>query len=515
MLNMDFDIDDADDSKKDLQTMLPRLARRITQKQRLGDYSNESSPSSLNHDGRKIISVLNPAQRTSSGSSIDVGASTVFDNVHNAGSLPPSARRRHTRKSVTGSICYAAQDLPPAIKSLREQDIYNEPDSAADRAIHAVSQMMFQQADGSNATNTYTDSESFGNNANVDTSQTPQQQQLQRVEGRIVQQDHAQYALTYGMMLGIRVTTGRRDQPGTQRTSSMSMPARDSSFSTYNGSSRNSPSPGLMVEEERELMPEDFSQTTKLLFLPEGNVSGPFPTPPHRLPFAFGFKDYMPNVFRALRALSNVDEADYMTSLAGDFNYIEFLANSKSGQFFFYSHDGRFMIKTQTREEAKLLREMLPSYVKHLVDHPDSLLARFYGLHRVEMPTLKRRTFFVVMQSVFYCDKEPPLTLHVKYDLKGSTVGRRTDDADCEDGAVQKDINFAEQNRKICLGKDRILLFAETLRADTSYLRELRIMDYSLLIGVYDPIEEAHLSSKQQKQMRRRSSGGVILAKVI
>lgn len=244
-------------------------------------------------------------------------------------------------------------------------------------------------------------------------------------------------------------------------------------------------------------------------------MSGPFPTPPHRLPFAFGFKDYMPNVFRALRALSNVDEADYMTSLAGDFNYIEFLANSKSGQFFFYSHDGRFMIKTQTREEAKLLREMLPSYVKHLVDHPDSLLARFYGLHRVEMPTLKRRTFFVVMQSVFYCDKEPPLTLHVKYDLKGSTVGRRTDDADCEDGAVQKDINFAEQNRKICLGKDRILLFAETLRADTSYLRELRIMDYSLLIGVHDPIEEAHLSSKQQKQMRRRSSGGVILAKVI
>lgn len=229
MLDMDFDIDDADDSKKgelilitvainftsmicfslyvlDLQTMLPRLARRITQKQRLGDYSNESSPSSLNHDGRKIISVLNPAQRTSSGSSIDVGASTVFDNVHNAGSLPPSARRRHTRKSVTGSICYAAQDLPPAIKSLREQDIYNEPDSAADRAIHAVSQMMFQQADGSNASNTYTDSESFGNNANVDTSQTPQQQQLQRVEGRIVQQDHAQYALTYGMMLGIRVT---------------------------------------------------------------------------------------------------------------------------------------------------------------------------------------------------------------------------------------------------------------------------------------------------------------------
>lgn len=257
-----------------------------------------------------------------------------------------------------------------------------------------------------------------------------------------------------------------------------------------------------------------------------GNTGGPFPTPPHRLPFAFGFKDYTPHVFRALRALNNVEEADYMTSLAGDFNYIEFLANSKSGQFFFYSHDGRFMIKTQTREEARLLRDMLPSYVKHLVDHPDSLIARFYGLHRVEMPTLKRRTFFVVMQSVFYCPVEPPLTLHVKFDLKGSTIGRRTEEEDCLEGAVQKDLNFAEQKRVISLGKDRILLFAETLRADVNYLKELRIMDYSLLLGIHDPLEEMRINrdnntnngnSNEQlmRQQRRRSSGGVILAKVI
>lgn len=34
-------------------------------------------------------------------------------------------------------------------------------------------------------------------------------------------------------------------------------------------------------------------------------------------------------------------QAEYMVSLCGDFNYIEFISNSKSGQFFFYSHDGR------------------------------------------------------------------------------------------------------------------------------------------------------------------------------
>lgn len=232
----------------------------------------------------------------------------------------------------------------------------------------------------------------------------------------------------------------------------------------------------------------------------------------------------MPQVFRALRALSNIDEADYMTSLAGDFNYIEFLANSKSGCFFFYSHDGRFMIKTQSREEARLLRDMMPQYVAHLAERPDSLLARFYGLHRVSMPTLKRQTFFVVMQSVFYCPLTPPLTLHTKFDLKGSTVGRRTSAEDCAQGAVQKDLNFLEDKHRLRFDPQTLRVFEETLRADTAFLRDLNIMDYSLLLGVHDPEAEAERLQREKAQMlrgdtnaanmRRRSSGGVILAKV-
>jgi hypothetical protein len=66
----------------------------------------------------------------------------------------------------------------------------------------------------------------------------------------------------------------------------------------------------------------------------------------------------------------------------GDFNYIEFIANSKSGQFFFYSHDGCYMIKTQTKEECVLLRDIMPKYVAHLTSNPNSLLVRFYGMHR-------------------------------------------------------------------------------------------------------------------------------------
>ena len=54
------------------------------------------------------------------------------------------------------------------------------------------------------------------------------------------------------------------------------------------------------------------------------------------------------------------------------------------------------------------------------------------------MKTLKKKTYFVVMSSVFHTSRP----IHIKYDLKGSTVGRITSEPDCAAGAVQKDINF-------------------------------------------------------------------------
>jgi hypothetical protein len=35
----------------------------------------------------------------------------------------------------------------------------------------------------------------------------------------------------------------------------------------------------------------------------------------------------------------------YMLSVAGNYNFLDFIANAKSGEFFFFSHDERFMIK--------------------------------------------------------------------------------------------------------------------------------------------------------------------------
>lgn len=79
-------------------------------------------------------------------------------------------------------------------------------------------------------------------------------------------------------------------------------------------------------------------------------------TPPHKLSHTFKFKDYAPLTFAYLRRIFGVNEFDFLLSVCGNANFIEFISNAKSGQFFFYSSDGKYMIKTMTNAESKFLR---------------------------------------------------------------------------------------------------------------------------------------------------------------
>ena len=76
---------------------------------------------------------------------------------------------------------------------------------------------------------------------------------------------------------------------------------------------------------------------------------------------------------------------------------------------------GKYMIKTQSKAECKFFMNILPQYVKHLHNYPNSLLVRFYGMYRVTMKSLSKSIYFVIMSSVFYTEKP----IHIKYDLKG------------------------------------------------------------------------------------------------
>lgn len=193
-----------------------------------------------------------------------------------------------------------------------------------------------------------------------------------RPKGAEINAQHEQYALTYGMMSGILNSVGAQN-PFKLRLSM-----------------------------------NDFMRVDKRTFASNnGKLENPFK-----------FKDYSPDIFRQIRRRFSIDSADYMLTLCGDFNYIEFISNSKSGQFFFYSHDGRFMIKTQTKAESKFLRRILPHYYKFAMENPNTLVTKFYGMHRVKMHHLRRKMHFVIMASVFDTPKE----IHQRFDLKVSLV---------------------------------------------------------------------------------------------
>ena len=52
---------------------------------------------------------------------------------------------------------------------------------------------------------------------------------------------------------------------------------------------------------------------------------------------------------------------DYLVSLTSEYVLVEMFTNSKSGSFFFYSADYRFILKTCTKREAAFLMAALPN----------------------------------------------------------------------------------------------------------------------------------------------------------
>mmetsp|Transcript_23034 Transcript_23034/g.31532 ORF Transcript_23034/g.31532 Transcript_23034/m.31532 type:complete len:108 (-) Transcript_23034:14-337(-) len=60
------------------------------------------------------------------------------------------------------------------------------------------------------------------------------------------------------------------------------------------------------------------------------------------------------------------------------------VSTSRSGSIFFSTCDKRYMIKTIATEEETLLHRILPSYWCHISEYPNSLLTRFFGLHRLK-----------------------------------------------------------------------------------------------------------------------------------
>lgn len=274
--------------------------------------------------------------------------------------------------------------------------------------------------------------------------------------GTKVSEGHDNYVTAYNMLTGLRVAVSRCN-----------------------------------AKNDRPLTDEDFTARHKLAFDIVGNELTP------SAKYDFKFKDYSPWVFRHLRELFKLDPADYLMSLTSKYIVSELGSPGKSGSFFYFSRDYRFIIKTIHHSEHKQLRKILKDYYNHVKANPNTLISQFYGLHRVKLP-FGRKIHFIVMNNLF----PPHRDIHRTFDLKGSSIGRELpvplptneeEEAALAQGEslqnaamVFKDINWIKAKQTINLGPTKREQFLKQLQVDVELLKRLNIMDYSLLIGIHD-----------------------------
>ncbi|OCH85483.1 SAICAR synthase-like protein [Obba rivulosa] len=261
--------------------------------------------------------------------------------------------------------------------------------------------------------------------------------------GNLIGEGHVNYVLMYNMLTGIRIAVSR-----------------------------------CQAKIRRPLTAEDYTARHKFSFDIVGNELTP------SAKYDFKFKDYAPWVFRELREdYFHLDPADYLLSLTAKYILSELGSPGKSGSFFYFSRDYRFIIKTIRHSEHKFLLSILPQYYSHVKNNPHTLLSRFYGLHRVKLPH-GRKIHFVIMNNLFPAHKD----IHETYDLKGSTEGREypEDKAAQNPRAVLKDLNWIHRGKKLELGPEKRALLTEQIRRDSELLKQLRVMDYSLLVGIHN-----------------------------
>jgi len=221
------------------------------------------------------------------------------------------------------------------------------------------------------------------------------------------------------------------------------------------------------------------------------------------------FYDYAPQIFANIRKKNNIKKEQYSDSLGPEqifgcmFNanfqtLAELCSSGKSGSFFYYTQDGRFVLKTIPRQEFKFMKRILPAYHDFLTQtNPESMISRVYGIHKVifyrKKTKLSKKIYFCIMNNVFHT----ALKIDLRYDLKGSTYGRRTL---VEDRTIAlKDLNFIDRGEQIKVGqqnKERIL---EIIRLDSEFFRNNNIIDYSLLIGVTNRSEHPQVFAQSEE----------------
>jgi 1-phosphatidylinositol-4-phosphate 5-kinase len=102
------------------------------------------------------------------------------------------------------------------------------------------------------------------------------------------------------------------------------------------------------------------------------------------------------------------------------------------------------VLKTIPRSEFKFMKSILKNYHEYLTRHNhESMISKVLGIHKVifyrKKHKMSRKTYFCIMDNVFSTQRK----IDIRYDLKGSTYGRSTEQIDRT--IAMKDCDFLEK----------------------------------------------------------------------
>uniref|UniRef100_A0AAQ6AJT2 Phosphatidylinositol 5-phosphate 4-kinase type-2 gamma n=1 Tax=Amphiprion ocellaris TaxID=80972 RepID=A0AAQ6AJT2_AMPOC len=231
------------------------------------------------------------------------------------------------------------------------------------------------------------------------------------------------------------------------------------------------------------LLPDDFKASTKI------KVNNHFFNK-ENLPGQFKFKDYCPQVFRNLRERFGIEDQDYQVSLARSSPL-----KDEEGKCvgLLTSYDRTLVVKEISSEEVEEMHNILSAYHQHIVTcHGSTLLPQFLAMYRVTVES--EDTYLLVMRNMF----SHRLHVHRKYDLKGSLVSREASFKEkVKDLPTYKDVDFRNNMQKVYVSDEEKEKIMDKLNRDIEFLVRMRIMDYSLLLGIHD-VERAEREEEEE-----------------
>ena len=196
-----------------------------------------------------------------------------------------------------------------------------------------------------------------------------------------------------------------------------------------------------------------------------------------------------PKIFSLIRNRDQITTEDLVASLSPELNTKSVFkageGQGKSGSFFFFCHNRKFIIKTMNDEEYKTFQRIFRQYFSHVQNlKHNSCIARIYGIFTVYRQRIQPVHLILMANTVNLRGNK----LKYMFDLKGSLVNRESKMKKNHDpGSTLKDINLLDIKKKDNILKftvDDKLEIMNMIKHDVPLLRGGNIMDYSLLLAI-------------------------------